>query len=864
MAADLQFAIRAVNEASSALNAVKGDLESVGQSADGATGGLSNAGKGIDSAGSAAEKGHGPLSKLASAFGDVAKIAGGIVIAQGLLKLPGLLMGMADAASDMNENMSKAQTIFGDSFGAIEQFADDAAQAVGLSKSEALSATGTFGNMFTQLGIGKGKAAEMSMSMVTLAGDFASFHNADITDVIQAQTAAFRGEYDSLQRFVPTINAAAVETEALRETGKKFAKDLTDQDKALATSTLMFKGAGDAVGDFSRTKDGDANKTRILKAEYANLSAELGEKLLPIQIAIKQAMLDAIPVFKEVGKFLAPIAAFAFDGLKTLAGLVWDGIRDLAEKYGPKLIELAGLAWDGLTAVAGLAWDGLRAVGGLVWDGLKEAWSVAGPILGTVAGLAWDGITALAGLVWDSLKDAWNAAGPYMKDIAKLTWDGLKELAGVSWSAMKDAWEKMGPKITDAAEASARFVQTLSGMEKAAGGLALIGPGFAGIVLAAKGLDMVGINFDSIKGAIQGIGDALGPLGSLWKGFIEDDLKEGGKQAKEVALAFGPLIDAFRDLGSQLQPLQPLLGPAVTVLAVLTALPFVPLAAGITLVLGGLKFLIQYIGQTAQGSIDTFTASVDLLNKAIDLFKQYLGPALASALQTIVNLSTDIINAFKPAGTWLVAAGSAIVDGIIKGVSNAAPALMSKMRSLASDALDAAKDFLKIKSPSVAFADQVGVPIAQGVAEGFGIEWPNTIGNIQNTMGISLDQLNRDLAAWESDFLATAARNARIEIGGAYNVGQMFGSSATEGHYNPALFGGFGGGIPVLQGGGSVAAPLPAYSGPTNNAGSSGRWGDFNNGMTVIIQGPVNGVDDLLKTLDTAARRMGYSGVLTP
>jgi hypothetical protein len=34
--------------------------------------------------------------------------------------------------------------------------------------------------------------------------------------------------------------------------------------------------------------------------------------------------------------------------------------------------------------------------------------------------------------------------------------------------------------------------------------------------------------------------------------------------------------------------------------------------------------------------------------------------------------------------------------------------------------------------------------------------------------------------------------------------------------------------------------------------------------MTVIIQGPVNGVDDLLKTLDTAARRMGYSGVLTP
>lgn len=187
-----------------------------------------------------------------------------------------------DASSDVEESLSKVRTVFGDSSIAIEKFADHAAKNMGLSRQQALDMAGSFGNMFTQLGIGASQASLMSQQMGLLAADLASFHNADVTDVIEAQASAFRGEYDSVQKYVPTINAASVEQKALAMTSKATTKELTAQDKALAVQTLLVEGAGKATGDFARTSDGLANSQRIATAEAANAQATLGKGLQPI------------------------------------------------------------------------------------------------------------------------------------------------------------------------------------------------------------------------------------------------------------------------------------------------------------------------------------------------------------------------------------------------------------------------------------------------------------------------------------------------------------------------------------------------------------------------------------------------------
>ena len=81
------------------------------------------------------------------------------------------------AASDMNETLSKSKVVFGDMADAVENMGDTAAKAMGLSKQEAIGAAATYGNLFTSMGLTKKASAEMSMNLVQLASDFASFNN---------------------------------------------------------------------------------------------------------------------------------------------------------------------------------------------------------------------------------------------------------------------------------------------------------------------------------------------------------------------------------------------------------------------------------------------------------------------------------------------------------------------------------------------------------------------------------------------------------------------------------------------------------------------------------------------------------------
>lgn len=75
-------------------------------------------------------------------------------------------------------------------------------------------------------------------------------------------------------------------------------------------------------------------------------------------------------------------------------------------------------------------------------------------------------------------------------------------------------------------------------------------------------------------------------------------------------------------------------------------------------------------------------------------------------------------NSVKSVGSWFLSIGKSIVEGIINGIENAAGSLFDSLRNLAGDALNAAKSFLGINSPSKVFAMVVGKAIPEGVAKG--------------------------------------------------------------------------------------------------------------------------------------------------
>jgi hypothetical protein len=246
------------------------------------------------------------------------------------------------AASDLEESLSKARTVFGSASSAVEDFAESASVNLGLSRQAALEATGTFGNLFTAMGIGQGTAAELSNDVVQLAGDLASFNNLDVQSALDALRSGLVGETEPLRRLGVNLSAARIEGEAFRLGLARTKDDLDAAAKAQAAWSLITKDAATASGDFARTSDSLANTQRTLTAAVDNARASIGEGLVKaLQDVVSSAggpagAAKAIETFGErVGLFVEGIT-IAVSGLEDMNVAVDDQryeIQRLARVY---------------------------------------------------------------------------------------------------------------------------------------------------------------------------------------------------------------------------------------------------------------------------------------------------------------------------------------------------------------------------------------------------------------------------------------------------------------------------------------------------------------------------------------------------
>src|SRR5687768_4164138 len=86
-------------------------------------------------------------------FGSKVESAGRKMTVFASVPIVAFLGNATRGASDLNEAVSKVDTVFGTSAATIHDFATSAAQNIGLSRVAAESAAGGFGNMFTQIGV---------------------------------------------------------------------------------------------------------------------------------------------------------------------------------------------------------------------------------------------------------------------------------------------------------------------------------------------------------------------------------------------------------------------------------------------------------------------------------------------------------------------------------------------------------------------------------------------------------------------------------------------------------------------------------------------------------------------------------------
>ena len=283
--------------------------------------------------------------------------------------IPRLAMDAVNAASDMNEELSKSEAVFDTSAKAVTEWSKTTTQAFGISRVEALRASAEMGNMLRAFNIGSDEASTMSMRLVELAGDFASFNNASIEDTLYAIGAALRGENEPIKKYIGNISQATIQTKAL-ELGLYSGKGAIDANaKALAVYNIILDSSKRQIGDAAKTSKNLAGQKRILTAQIKDLQAEIGQKLLPVvtDLVTKLNEADFEQIAQDVSVLVSGFAGLTVELAKATKGwmLFYQGFQkaespeffDEIEKYYPQLKNLKAI-FKGVQAFQGLGKGG--------------------------------------------------------------------------------------------------------------------------------------------------------------------------------------------------------------------------------------------------------------------------------------------------------------------------------------------------------------------------------------------------------------------------------------------------------------------------------------------------------------------------
>lgn len=281
------------------------------------------------------------MTKQVNTFGSTLKKIGGLVaMAFGTAALVNFGKESIKLASDIQEVQNVIDVTFGRGAAQIEEFAQSAAEAYGLSELTAKQYTGTMGAMLKSSGLATSAAQEMSMALTGLAGDIASFYNLDTDTSFEKIRSGISGETEPLKQLGINMSVANLEAYALSKGITKSYNAMSQAEQVLLRYNYLLSVTTDAQGDFVRTSGSFANQIRILQLNFDQLRIAVGNALIPIAQAVLPSINAIIAGLTKLAKVFAQVTALLFgkspevktaSGIAASAGAAADATDKLAE-----------------------------------------------------------------------------------------------------------------------------------------------------------------------------------------------------------------------------------------------------------------------------------------------------------------------------------------------------------------------------------------------------------------------------------------------------------------------------------------------------------------------------------------------------
>lgn len=322
-------------------------------------------------------------------------------------------VAMVEQASLAQQSAGAVSAVFGQYADDVTAFAENAADAVGLSAAAYGQLAAVLGSQLAGAGVPLEQVADKTNDLIQLGADLAATYGGTVSEAVSAVSSLLRGERDPIERYAVSINQAAIDAYKAANgldglTGA--AKAQADQQATLA---LLFEKTAAAQGMFASESDTLAGAQERLNAKWADAQAALGEALIPLMTIAAQVLGTFAEYAKENSDTVTALVVI----LGALAAAVW--LVNIAMAANPiGLIIIAVGLLIAIIAVLITNWDtvvkkfeeGAQQIGdffaGIV-NWVVQLWQ------GMVSGLrgAWDGfigwingtIDAMIGWIQDAI-----------------------------------------------------------------------------------------------------------------------------------------------------------------------------------------------------------------------------------------------------------------------------------------------------------------------------------------------------------------------------------------------------------------------------------------------------------------------------
>lgn len=438
------------------------------------------------------------VSGIASAIGSSAIVA----------KIGEIGKAAIDAAANLEQSIGGVDTVFKQNASQVHQWAQSAAQDLGLSQNSYNELATVIGSQLKNAGMSMDDTASKTNELITLGADLSSMFGGTTTQAVEALSSALKGEMDPIEAYGVSLNDATLQAQAASMGIEDLYKAGDRNAKMQATLAAITAQTADATGNFAREADTAQGQQQRLNAMWENAQAALGQALLPVVTQVTQKLTEMVSWVQQNASWLTPLATVlgvvaaaiigvnaAMSAYAAVAAIVAVAQGAVNVAFLPVIAIIAAIA----VAVIALAanWDTVKNAAGVAAQWISDRWN---ELCAWFQG-AWNGIVGFFQGIWSNIQSAASSAGSAVSgawnsavSAVQGAWNGVVGFFQNIWNGITSGVQNVVNKIGNA------FNNAVNAIRNA----------FNGVVSFVQGIwDTISGIIGSITSGVQGAWDTI-------------------------------------------------------------------------------------------------------------------------------------------------------------------------------------------------------------------------------------------------------------------------------------------------------------------------------------------------------------------